>query len=236
MTLIEVVIALALFSLIAVFTASNTSVSLRLKEKLSGTSDYYHNVRTALRHFERDISLAFHSSHDTKLGEYYRQQNLEEEAYGTQNLRPYTFFYGDKDRLLFSTSAHQRKYKDVNETDIVEVEYYLEQQKDMPGVYDLYKRHSGLVDNLFEEGWQTYVIASGIESMKFRYLSTKLNNGEPYWVDKWYSNEGDFVSMFPQAVELDIVFSPIAKEQQKLRVLQKIKILNPNNIEVELGS
>jgi len=230
MTLIEVVIALALFSMVAVFTISNTSVGLKLKNKLQGSSDYYHNIRTAVRQIERDISLAFHSYQDTKQGELNRQQKLATGPYETYTIS--SFFKGEKDKLLFSSSSHQRLYKDTNEMDTSEVSYYLESDPDNQGLFNLYKRQSTFVDEDIERGGSLYLIANGIESMSFRYLNPTLKNGEESWVEKWDSTSGDYVSMFPLAVEVTMVFVPIKQSEMKLKVVQKIKLLNPNNGDV----
>jgi general secretion pathway protein J len=231
MTLIEVVIALALFSLIALFTVSNTSVGFKIKSKLLASSDYYHNVRTALRQLDRDISLAYHAYQDTKQGETYKQQRL---IAGTKNSSTNdvgSFFKGEKNKLLFSSASHQRLYKNTNETETSEVAYYLKEDENTPGVFDLYKRQSFFIDEDIEKGGSLYLVASGIESMSFRYLSTEARDGEPNWVEKWDSTAGDFVGMFPLAVEVTLVFTPQQKgSEQQLKMVQKIKILNPNNV------
>lgn len=231
MTLIEVVIALALFSLLAVFTVSNTSVGFKIKSKLLDSSDYYHNVRTALRQLDRDISLAFHAYQDTKQGEIYKQQRVSAGTYDLTNNEVGTFFKGEKNKLLFSASSHQRLYKNTNETDTSEVSYYLKEDEKTPGTFDLYKRQTSFIDEDIENGGSLYLVASGIESMSFRYLSTEARDGEEYWQEKWDSTAGDFIGMFPLAVEVTLVFVPQKKSsEQKLKVVQKIKILNPNNI------
>jgi len=232
MTLIEVVIALALFSLVAVFTVSNTSMGFRIKNRLSASSDYYHNVRTALRQLDRDLSLAYHSYQETAQGEIYKQQLVLAGSYtSTDNNQPGSFFKGDKDKLLFSSSSHQRLYKNTNETDTSEVLYYLKEDEKDSNIFNLYKRQSQFIDEDIENGGPLYLVASGIESMTFRYLSTETRNGEEYWVEKWDSTMGDFISKFPLAVEVTLVFAPQQKgSEQKLKVVQKIKILNPNNI------
>ena len=228
MTLIEVVIALALFSMVAVFTISSTSMGLKLKQKIQGSSDYYHNARTAIRQLDRDIGLAYHSYQNTKQGELNREQALSTnpyEAYTTGS-----FFKGEKGKLFFSSSSHQRLYKNTNETDTSEVTYYLEPDDKNPGLFNLYKRQSTFIDEDIEHGGSLYLIANGIESMTFRYLRTEAKDGDEYWVDKWDSTAGDFVSMFPLAVEVTLVFVPIQQPEKKLKVVQKIKILNPNNV------
>lgn len=231
MTLIEVVIAVALFSLIAVFTVSNTSAGFKIKSKLSASGDYYHNIRTALRQLDRDISLAYHAYQDTKQGELYKQQSLATAKYNSISNEVGSFFKGEKNKLLFSSSSHQRLYKNTNETDTSEVSYYLQEDEKVPGTFNLYKRQTSFIDEDIENGGSLYLLANGIESMSFRYLSTEAKDGEERWVEKWDSTAGDFVGMFPLAVEVTLVFVPQPKSpEQQLKVVQKIKILNPNNI------
>lgn len=228
MTLLEVMIALALFSFLAVWTVSSTSLGLKLKQKVQGSSDYYHNARTVVRQLDRDISLAYHAYQDTKQGEMIRKQMLS-----TNSNEVYTigsFFKGEKDKLLFSSSSHQRLYKNTNEEDTCEITYYLEADDKNQGLFNLYKRQSTFIDEDIEHGGSLYLIANGIESMTFRYLRTEAKDGDEYWVDKWDSTAGDFVSMFPLAVEVTLVFVPIQQSEKKLKVVQKIRILNPNNI------
>jgi len=230
MTLIEVVIALALFSLVAVFTVSNTSVGFKIKSKLLASSDYYHNVRTALRQLDRDISLAYHAYMDTKQGEIYKQQRLLAGTDFTGN-ETGSFFKGERNKILFSASSHQRLYKNTTETDTSEISYYLKEDEVSSGTFNLYKRQSAFIDEDIENGGSLYLVASGIESMSFRYLSAEARSGEEYWVEKWDSTAGDFIGQFPLAVEVTLVFSPQQKKtEQELKIVQKIKILNPNNV------
>jgi general secretion pathway protein J len=232
MTLIEVVIALALFSLVAMFTISSTSLGLRLKQKIQGSSDYYHNARTAMRQLDRDISLAYHAYLDTKQGELNKKQQIAAHLYDNVYPQLSSLFKGEKDKLLFSSSSHQRLYKNTNEEDTCITAYYLEADDKNPGLFNLYKRQSTFIDEDTEHGGAVYLIANGIESMSFRYLRTEAKDGDEYWVDKWDSTAGDFVDTFPLGVEVTLVFVPIQQPEKKLKVVQKIRILNPNNIDV----
>jgi len=231
MTLIEVVIALAIFSFVAIVTVSQTSTGFKMKNKLLASSDYYHNIRTALRQLDRDIGLAYHAYQDTKQGELYKQKNISAGTYTFTANVPGSFFKGEKDKLLFSSSSHQRLYKNTNETDTSEISYYLQEDEKNPGTFNLYKRQSSFIDEDIENGGSLYLVANGIESMSFRYLSTEAMNGEEYWVEKWDSTSGDFISTFPLAVEVTLVFAPLQKNsEEKLKIVQEIKILNTNNI------
>lgn len=226
MTLIEVMIALAIFSTIAVFAVTSTRTGMTIKSKVSDENDYYHTVRTMLRHLQKDISLAFHASIDTRQGlEYKRQLPLY------SNNVVFSFFKGTKDSLLFSSSSHRRMYRDTNETDTCEISYTVETDPKDPSRNNLVKRESTFIDDKIEEGGAKYVLAEGIENLKFRYLRPKIGQMEPNWVDRWDSTQGEFMYMFPLAVEISVdVISPTNKEK-KMSIVQKIKILNPNNLD-----
>jgi len=237
MTLIEVIIALVLFSVISLFTISQTSVGLRIKKKVADTNDYYHAARTVLRSLNTEISLAFHAYSDTKLGEYYKSQAVFTGKLPGEvlNVVPFSFFKGTKDKLSFSSTAHQRMYKNTSETDTCEISYYLEPDPDSEGLYDLIKRESYFIDEKLEEGGPIFVIASGIESISFKYFSAKGATGDGTWLEMWNSIEGETISTFPLAVEVTIVFVSPKTPENKLTITEKIKLLNPNNSDSQQG-
>jgi len=226
MTLVEVMIALAIFSTVAIFAVTSTKTGMTIKSKVSDENDYYHTVRTMLRHMEKDISLAFHASLDTKQGLRYKQ---DLPLY--RNNVVFSFFKGTKDSLLFSSSTHRRMYKDTNETDTCEISYTIETDPKDPSKNNLVKRESPFIDEKIEEGGAKYVLAEGVENLRFRYLRPRIGESEPNWVDRWDSTQGEFIYMFPLAVEVSVdVISPVNKEK-RLNIVQKIKILNPNNLD-----
>ncbi len=230
MTLIEVIIALAIFSIISVFTVSSTDIGMRIKKKVSDQSDYYQALRTILRYFDRDISLAYHAFPDTKTGQMERLQAAKTNLLLTV-YTPSSYFKGTKEKLFFTSSSHQRIYKDTNETDTCKVSYYLEQDPDHPGIDNLVKRESPFIDDKIEESGAKYVIASGVQSLSFRYFSPKGVTDDGTWTDRWDSTEGEYINTFPLAVEVTIVLESLQNKDNKLKVVEKIKLLSPNNLD-----
>ena len=235
MTLIEVIIALAIFSVISVFTVTSTNVGMRIKKKVSVENDYYHAVRTILRYFDRDISLAFHAYPDTPLAQQTRLQASKTNPLLTVYV-PASFFKGSRDKIFFTSSSHQRIYKDTNETETCKISYYLEPDQDNRGTNNLIKRESTFIDDKIEESGAKYVIASGVESISFRYYSPIGNSDDGTWSETWDSTEGDHINTFPLAVEITvIVFSPQDKDK-KLKIFERIKLFNANNLGMTMPS
>ena len=231
MTLVEVMIALAIFSTIAIFAVTSTKTGMNIRAKVSDENDYYHTARTLLRHVEKDVSLAFHASSDTKQGQQLRVGQPNQSEYILAS-----FFKGTKNSLLFSASSHRRMYKNTNETDTCEISYTLETDIKDPYKNNFIKRESPFIDENIEEGGSTYVLAEGVNNIVFRYLRPKIGVMESAWVDRWDSTQGDYMYMFPLAVEISFdLISPTNKDKS-MHVTQKIKILNPNNIDPAAAS
>jgi general secretion pathway protein J len=230
MTLIEVMIALAIFAVISVFTISSTNMGLRIKKKITEQNDQYQTLRTVLRFLDRDISLAFHAFSDTKVGESNRAQAIKTNPL-LAIYTPGSFFKGSKDKLFFTSSSHQRMYKDTNETDTCKISYYLEQNPDDQSVDDLIKRESAFIDDKLEESGARYVLASNVKSLSFRYYSPKGITDDGVWDEVWDSTQGERMGTFPMAVEVTIELVSPDNKEKTLKVVEKIKLINPNNID-----
>jgi len=233
MTLIEVIIALAIFSVISIFTVSSTTVGMRIKKKVSVENDYYHTMRTILRYFDRDISLAFHAYPDTPLAQQKRIQGARTNPLLTVYV-PASFFKGSKEKLFFTSSSHQRIYKDSNETETCKISYYLEPDPDSRDLNNLIKRESTFIDDKIEESGAKYVIASGVESLSFKYYSPLGISDDGTWSDVWDSTEGDRINTFPLAVQVTIIVVSPENKDRKLKIFEQIKLLNPNNLGITI--
>ena len=231
MSLVEVVIALAIFSVISVFTVSSTSMGIRIKKKIGRESDYYHGVRVVLRTVNRDISLAYHDFSDTGYAANERSKK-EFEGLLLEIYEPRSFFVGTREKLYFTSSTHQRMYKNTNETDTCKISYYLEPDEDDPRLLNLIKTETTFIDDNIDNTGYKYVLASGVESINFRYYSPKGVTNEGTWTERWNSTQGERINTFPLAVELTIVFPYKFNKDNKMDFVEKVKIINPNNVDV----
>jgi general secretion pathway protein J len=224
-------IALAIFSMIAIATVQSTTSAFKVDKSVSTETDFYQNIRIAFWHMERDIALAYHSLPDTKLGDYYRRQSTIDSGIASQ-YKPTSFFTGTEEKLTFSSSSHKRLYKNTQETDTCEISYFPQSDEDDPSIQTLRKRESPFIDSDFDEGGVTFKIVDKIESVKFKYFTRKGFGAEGKWLDKWDSTDGEFRFMFPEAVEVIITVADPFKKDEKLSFTERIKILNPNNLQV----
>lgn len=225
MTLIEILVAISLISMISILSVQTTIQGFNINNKILHSTDYYHLIRTTFRHFEKDVLLTFHSYLDTDYGSYLRQTINNDEEY-----KESSFFIGEKDKISFSTSSHLRVYRDSKETSIVEVSYYLDTDPEDARITNLYKRESIYVDDKFLEGGSSYVLIKDIDSLEFKYLDKQNMDVEPRWLDRWSSIEGETVNKFPIGVEMIIKIKHNVLKNDFLVFNKIVKLLNPNNI------
>ena len=135
-TLIEIMIAMAIFSLLGVMVYGSFSGSLRAQQDIEALQARNHEVRLALMRISRELQGAF-------LVKNTNQISLD-------NLRSQTLFLGKPDgnfaRLDFTSLSHQRTQADVNESDQCELSYFVRASKEQPGTQELVRRESKRID------------------------------------------------------------------------------------------
>jgi general secretion pathway protein J len=206
-------------------------MGMRIKKKITKDNDYYHSVRVVLRTVNRDIALAYHDLSDTAFAASERSKK-EFEGILLERHEPKSFFIGTKEKLFFTSSTHQRMYKNTNETDTCKISYYLEPDKNDPRILNLIKTETTFIDDNMDYKGSKYILAYDVQSINFRYYSPEGISDDGTWTDRWNSNEGERVNTFPMAVELSIVFPHESSQDNKMEFIEKIKIINPNNIDV----
>ena len=140
-TLMEVMIAVAITALMGTIVAMAFQTGFRAKEVVEGEAEHYRMVRIALNRMAREIGSAFVSD------------RYDPKRYRDQNDRP-TNFIGEKDRLTFTTFAHQRLYTDSKESDQAVVEYFVESstEKGSRGRNDLKRRENPIIGDRMDRG------------------------------------------------------------------------------------
>ena len=108
----EVMIAVAITALMGTMVAMAFQTGFNAKEVVEGEADHYRMLRAAMNRMAREIGSAFVSD------------RYDPKRFRDQNDRP-TNFVGERDKLLFTSFAHQRLYTDAKESDQVVVEYFV---------------------------------------------------------------------------------------------------------------
>jgi general secretion pathway protein J len=188
-TLIEVVIAVAITAMIGGLIAVAFQSGYRAKELVEGEADRYRALRTGTDRMVREISAAFVSDHyDTR-------------RYRDQNDRP-TNFIGKRDRLLFTSMAHQRLYADAKESDQMVVEYYTKSATGPDGKtqLNLMRREDSILDDRMDRGGNEDVLLEGIKRIDFTYWDSDKKD----WVDEWDTRRIEKKSILPVRVKVSI--------------------------------
>ena len=188
-SLIEVVVAVGITAMIGGLIAVAFQSGYRAKELVEGEADRYRALRTGTDRMVREISAAFVSDHyDTR-------------RYRDQNDRP-TNFIGKRDRLLFTSMAHQRLYADAKESDQMVVEYYTKSATGPDGKtqLNLMRREDSILDDRMDRGGNEDVLLEGIKRIDFTYWDSDKKD----WVDEWDTRRLEKKSILPVRVKLSI--------------------------------
>lgn len=186
----EVMVAVAITALMGTIVAMAFQTGFRAKEVVEGEAEHYRMVRVAMNRMAREIGSAFVSD------------RYDPKRYRDQNDRP-TNFVGAKDRLLFTTFAHQRLYTDSKESDQAVVEYFIETstEKGAKGRQDLKRRVNPNIGERMDRGGTTDVLFEGIKKLEFDYWDSERKE----WDDEWDTRRTERKSFLPTRVRITIV-------------------------------
>ena len=169
-TLLEVMIAVAVLSMIGAVTYKSFDGAYDLKQRVEAAEDRDQTVRGALDRIAREVSMTF-------LSEHYDRKRFRE--------RP-TFFRlkdGRREAILTVTSfAHQRLHVDAKESDQAVFEYRLE--RDDAGRTSLFRRVKAQIDEEPERGGAKAVLAEDV----LRFTVQAWDPRDREWRDEWDSN------------------------------------------------
>ncbi|HUT78107.1 MAG TPA: type II secretion system protein GspJ [Polyangia bacterium] len=172
MTLIEVMVAMAVMSMVAVTIWTATSQTARTRDIVEASHDRLHQVRIAFDMLSRDLSSAFLSMHRATL------EPVRDTVFiGTD--------HGTEDRLDFAAFAHQRRYLDVKESDQCEVGWFVAADGEVSGRYNLVRRSSPIIDLEPLEGGQNLVLVQDVVEFDLEYFDLQMNE----WQDEWDTTE-----------------------------------------------
>jgi len=187
LSLLELIIAIALLALMSLSIGSAFSAIARSSEILEENAENARSVRVAFSRLSRELSSAFISD------------RYDIRRYRDANERP-TNFVGAKDKLLFTTFAHQRLYQEAKESDQMLVEYRLQSSKKHPGQKDIVRRHKTVLSGRIDEGGTEHVFLENVERMTFSYWDILQKD----WVDEWDTRKQERKFLLPSRVKIEI--------------------------------
>ncbi|MEZ4450204.1 MAG: type II secretion system protein GspJ [Nannocystaceae bacterium] len=190
MTLIEILVAVAIITMMVVSVYASFNGTLRGMKSTEEIQVRYGMIRNAMGTMAREISMAYLSFN----------RPIDE-------VRHFTLFEGrdqfDADSLTFSSFAHLRIRKDADEGDQSVIQYFLAKDPIDRTRTHLYRRESrrltGDRPEKLEEYFPAYVLCEDVKGLNFRYWDEKKLE----WVDEWRTTQQDYhPDRIPQRVLL----------------------------------
>lgn len=198
-TLIEILISVALISLIMLMIWQTTSQTLSAKRRMEKRDAVFHSARVSMDKIVQDFSQAFLLKGDSHLGK----------KQGSPVLK--TVFKGDADQASLASLSHLRLFSGSKESESAEVGYKLEQDPEKNDFFVLMRRESKEIDNNPEEGGVWIPLAKGVKKLSFEYYDgTKFD-----WKNSWNS-ESIEKEQLPRAVRIQLVFEDPGKPEKEL--------------------
>lgn len=213
-TLLEVLLSLALFTMISLFTVKQISLIRNTKNAAFDEVELYNGIRSAFSTLRGDLSQAFHVLYDD-LG--------EEAKLALSRNQPiaHTIFDGRKNEIVFSSLSHRVYYEGKKECEQTEISYFLQTKKGAK-VSSLMKRESERIDSDLYQGGSVYTILDNVSSLEFQYWDEKTGK----WQDNWNSDAGSFRDRFPPAVKMKIGVLNAQNRELKLESVFKVAFAN----------
>jgi len=210
LTLIEVMVAVAVLTLISVLVYGAFSTITRGKQAASGIAERYRVGRLAMTRISRELSMAFISAH----------------VAATPNLMTrVTAFTGKGNRVDFDAFAHRRLAKDAHESDQCELSFFTAANPKKQGQLDLLRREQAIIDDQHGKGGVVQVLADDVDTFALKYLDPMSG----LWTEMWdtTSTIGQ-PNRLPLQVEIYLVLkSGPAGEPIRLRTKTKLDMLQP---------
>jgi general secretion pathway protein J len=209
-TLIELMIAVAITAVLAAMVAGSVAELDRTASEARAQQERYGAARIALTRLAREISMAY-------LSDQYDQGRYRE--------RP-TLFRGREDRLLLTTFAHERLWRDAKESDQALVEYTLDSDPDAAGKQALFRREKVHLDDDPDRGGQRDVALGAVKKLAFQYWDRVRGD----WVREWSTRSTERLNALPTRVRIELEIELPDGRTEKLSTEARIALTAPLEI------
>lgn len=190
MSLLEILVAIFLLSMLGVATADVVWRSHRTRTAVQRVNDVYHSARVVLDRMTRELSTAY----------------IAKPLPGPdQSKVPQTIFKARDEspiaRLTFSSFSHIRMVRNARESDQHIVTYYGKPHPKKSYVYRLFRRTKTVIDGKPEEGGLAYELLDNVVRLEFRYWDRRKTD----WQKDWDTTRIEYGNRLPPMVEIKLI-------------------------------
>ena len=166
LTLIEVVVATAIFLMVAIQITSYLKNTKYINEDIRVEKTLYHQASAALHVLTRDLQLSFRRPYqkeeeDDETPQYFGSARHEESIWPT-------FFIGQPQKMDFTTLSHMRLYEDKKESELCRLFYEL--KKGDTELFQLVRKKLTNIDERNKEKEIEEVLLDNIKSFELKYF------------------------------------------------------------------
>lgn len=185
MTLIEVMVASALWVLTGTLVAGIMFSTLTTQQGVLDLQGRYHAGRVALDRLRREMTTAFVSLHQS------------------EDKRTRTIFIGERDHITFNSSSHEPVRRNSRHSDQLEVEYRVGRIKNEKGedVKGLIRRVKYHIDDRPGRGGREELLVEGVKELELEYYDKFRER----WQSEWDVEVEDATRMRERLKELNAV-------------------------------
>ena len=209
LTLIEVAMAVSILAIMGALTWGSIARSFDAYETVTDIDRRYHNVRVAMNRMASELSMAFLTSdqrhRNTRIGRKWLTHFKADPK-------------GDFHEVNFVSFSHQILRSNAKESDQCEIGYFGARDPDDPGVMNLMRRESSIIDTEWEEGGRAYPLAENVTSFKLRMWNARTQD----WTDEWDTEDTEFRGRLPLFVEITMTIND--ENGKELKFVTKTRI------------
>lgn len=188
-TLIEVMVAVALLTMIGAVVVGTLRNSLKARDMLAENDAVQQSARVAMERVGQELRLAYLTSSTSAVNTYQ------------------TIFIGQDDdpvdRLWFTTLSHRPMYKNTHECDQTEITLWSEPDPENPRLQVLLHREAPRIDEEPDVDGVILPLAHNVKRFDLRYLDG--TTGE--WLEEWSTISTETPNRLPRAIKLVLVIS-----------------------------
>jgi len=173
-TLLEVMLAIAIFALVGTMVYGGLSQTALNKARVEEDLDQSRVTYMTLERMTRELTMAFVSTHVNPSPDL---RVVQTAFVGTDNAR--------EDRIDFTSFSHRRLYRDARESDQNEISYFVTEDPDEPGMQVLARREQNRIDEDPRQGGKSQILVRNIEEFNLEYFDPLLSD----WVQTWDTQE-----------------------------------------------
>lgn len=184
-TLLEVLIAIAVLAMISALVWYSFYQTFKTIDLVRADADMLRQARQVTSRVPNELAAAFIPSIQSPTANVKYEFVAEDGTSG--------------DRVRFDTLAHARLYRDVNESDQSEIEYFLENYG-KEGLFRLMRREDPVIDDQPEEGGATLIMAEKVKAFELSWFDHQKDQ----WVDEWNTTRPEHANRLPYAVRMKL--------------------------------